>query len=83
MKKASENKIRRLDQVEAMRKVLMQTIHKFDDKERLTKLFQSLDLFLREIPVYELENVPEPSAALLSYETMHAGVSHKENRLDP
>ena len=83
MKKAAENKIRRLDHLEATRKVLGETIYRFEDKNRLAKLFQSLDLFLREIPVYELENVPEPSAALLSYETMHAGASHKENRLDP
>lgn len=77
MKKAAENKIRRLDHLEATRKVLGQTIYKFEDKNRLTKLFQSLDLFLREIPVYELENVPEPSAALLSFETMRAGATNK------
>ena len=73
LKKAPENKIRRLDQIEAMKKVLGQTIHKFSNESQLTKLFQSLDLFLREVPIYELENVPEPSAALLSFETMYAG----------
>jgi len=28
---------------------------------------------LEQIPVYELENRPEPAAAVLSYETMRRG----------
>ncbi len=73
LKKAPENKIRRLSSAEAMQKVLSQTIYKFDDVQKLDKLLVSLDAFLKEIPVYELENVPEPSAAQLSFETMYAG----------
>lgn len=73
LKKASENKIRTLDKFEAMKKILGQTIHKFDKKHKLDKLLDSIDVFLREIPVYELENIPESSAAKLSYETMYKG----------
>lgn len=73
LKKAPENKICRLDQFTGMQKILGQTIHKFDEVSRLDLLLASLDAFLKEIPVYELENVPEPSAAWLSYETMYAG----------
>ena len=73
LKKASENKIRRLDNFDAMRMILGQTIHKFDEKEKLNKLLESLEKFLQEIPVYELENVPESSAAILSFETMYKG----------
>lgn len=73
LKKAPENNIRRLDQFEAMRRILGQTIYKFDRADRLDRLVKSLDLFLHEIPVYELENIPEPSAAQLSFETMYAG----------
>lgn len=73
LKQAPENKIRRLDSFEAMQKILTQTIHKFRKADRLDLLMNSLDLFLREIPVYELENLPEVSAAQMSFETMFAG----------
>ena len=73
LKQAPENKIRRLNSFEAMQRMLGQTIHKLDDVSRMDKMLRSLDVFLKEIPVYELENVPEPSAAILSYETMYAG----------
>lgn len=73
LKKAPENQIRRLSQREAMQKILSQTIYKFSNVERLDKMLGLLELFLREIPVYELENIPEPSAVRLSYETMRRG----------
>lgn len=73
LKKAPENKIRRLGHTEAMQKILSQTIYKFDKEEQLDRLLGHLEALLREIPVYELENVPEPSAAYLSYETMYHG----------
>lgn len=73
LKKAPENKIRRLGKLEAMQKILGQTIYKFENAGQLDKLLASLELFLNEIPVYELENVPESSAAQLSFETMYAG----------
>lgn len=73
LKKGPENKIRRLDLQEAMRKILSQTIYKFSQAEQLDKMLGLLEHFLRQIPVYELENVPEPSAAQLSYETLRRG----------
>ena len=71
MKKADHNAIRRLSTPEAMQKVLSQTIYKFHDVQTLDRMLTHLDLFLREIPVFELENLPEPAAALLSHETMN------------
>lgn len=73
LKQAPENKIRRLGSKEAMQKILGQTIHRLQDVKELDCLLKSLELLLREIPVYELENVPEISAAQLSFETMYAG----------
>ena len=73
LKQASENNISRLSKQEALKRILGQTIFKFDDVSSLDKLLKLLDLFLNEIPVYELENLPEPSAAILSYETMCPG----------
>ena len=73
MKKAAENHIRRLTKTEALQRVLGQTIRKSLTMEQMDRLFTELDNFLRMIPVYELENRPEPEAARLSYETMRAG----------
>ena len=73
LKKAPRNGIRKLDPVEAVTKMLTQTIHKFDSEDKLDKLLALLDRFVDEVPVYELENLPEPAAAMLSYETMRQG----------
>lgn len=73
LKKASENRIRRLSRQEALQRILSQTIHKFDNVERLDRMLKHVDEFLKAVPVYELENKPEPEAALLSRETMLRG----------
>lgn len=70
LKQAKENRIRRLDAGEALTKILNQTIRGFPDEFRLDLLLTSVDMLLREVPVFELENRPEPAAAILSYETM-------------
>ncbi len=77
LKKAEENRIRQLAPVEAMQKILSQTIYKFKEAEQLDKLLTLMNRFLEEIPVYELENRPEPAAARLSYETMLHGAQEK------
>ena len=73
MKKADHNAIRRLSQAEAMQKILGQTLRRYESEDKLDQMLGTLDRFLREIPVYELENKPEPEAVWLSYETMRAG----------
>lgn len=70
LKQASENRIRCLTQQEAMKKILTQTIFRFQEVELLDQMLETLDKLVREIPVFELENRPEPEAAHLSYETM-------------
>lgn len=73
LKKASHNAIRKLSSLEAATKILTQTIHKFDSEDKLDKLLELLNQFVDDIPVYELENLPETAAAVLSYETMRQG----------
>ena len=70
LKQAQENKIRRLTPGEGATKIISQTIRKFKKEERLDLMLQHVDRIVREIPVFELENRPEPAAAKLSYETM-------------
>jgi hypothetical protein len=52
MKKAQENRIRRLNSLEAMQRVMSQTIYKFQKSEDLDRMLGHLDLFLQEIPVF-------------------------------
>lgn len=73
LKQASENRMRRLDPFEATRKLLGQTIYKLKTADMLDTVLQTLDAFVKEIPVYELENCPVPDAARLSWETMRRG----------
>ena len=56
-----------------MERILAQTIRRFPDRERLDKMLFLLEQLISEIPVYEMENLPEPDAARLSYETMRRG----------
>ena len=70
MQQDSINEIRRLTTKEAMQKILSQTIYKFNEIQRLDLMLDLVDKLVREIPVFELKNRPEPDAARLSYETM-------------
>lgn len=71
LKQAPENKIRRLSKQEAVQKILWQTTNQFSKIERLDMMLALVDSLVRTIPVFELENRPEPEAAHLSCETMH------------
>ena len=70
LKQASENRIRRLTQTEAITRIVSQTIRKFKTVERMDLMLSHVGKLVQQIPVFELENRPEPEAALLSYETM-------------
>ena len=73
LKQAPHNKIRRLGTLEALPNILMQTLHGMQEVQYTQNLLGYLDDLLAKIPVYELENLPEPAAAQLSYETMLQG----------
>ena len=70
LKQAPENRIRRLSQAEAVSRIISQTIRKFKKVERMDLMLSHVEKIVREIPIFELENRPEPAAAQLSYETM-------------
>ena len=70
LKQAPENKIRQLTPVEAVQRIISQTRRRFSQLENLDLMLQIVEKLSLEIPVFELENRPEPEAALLSYETM-------------
>lgn len=70
LKQASENKIRRLNNEEAVQKIVWQTMHRFYKVDNLDLMLSHVDKLVRQIPIFELENRPEPAAAQLSYEAM-------------
>lgn len=70
LKKAEKNVIRKLLPSEAVTRILGQTIFRFGQVEHADALMDLIECFLKHIPVYELENLPDGDAALLSYSTM-------------
>ena len=79
LKRGDQNKIRRLSPMEALPQVLAQTLRRFKDADRLSLMLSHVDKLVKEVPIYELYNRPEPEAARLSYETMRQGA--KETNL--
>lgn len=77
LKQGPQNRIRRLSSQEAVNRIISQTIRKFRTEARLDLLLRHLDKLVREIPVFELENLPVPEAAMLSYETMRKAAEEK------
>jgi len=69
LRRGEANVIRRLNSMEAMSYFLSQTLRKLRE-ENMDLLLGNLDKLIREIPIFELKNLPEPDAARLSYETM-------------
>lgn len=70
LKQGPRNEIRRVSQAEAISKIVSQTIRKFKKAEDVDLLLSHVGKLVQMIPVFELENRPEPEAAMLSYETM-------------
>ena len=70
LKQAKENKIRRLSPSESLKYLFAQTTYKFIEAKNLDLMLTQADKLVRMIPIFELENRPEPEAAQLSYETM-------------
>ena len=70
LKQSNENRIRRLNNQEAVQNIVWQTMCQFRLAESLDQMLTNVDSLVRTIPVFELENRPEPEAARLSYETM-------------
>ena len=73
LKQSDHNAIRRLTPAEVIGRIMSQTIFRFGSVDRLDLMLGNLDKLIETIPVYELENKPEPEAARLSYEIMRCG----------
>jgi hypothetical protein len=79
LRRGEENKIRRLPPVEAVAAVMTQTLWRCKTPEALSVLTDIVDKLVRDIPIYELYNRPEPAAAHLSYRTMSGADCEDKN----
>ena len=73
LQRGEENKIRRLSKKEATFFIISQTMRWFKKEQNLDLMLNCVNRLVAEIPIYELFNKPEISAAQLSYETMRRG----------
>ena len=77
LKQSQKNVIRRMLPREAIQRVYSQTPHRFDSAEELDLLLQQIEKLVLEIPVFELQNKPEPEAVRLSYQTMYQAMQEE------
>ena len=70
LKQGTDNSIRRLENKEAVPRIIFQTMYQLRYIEPMDKLLEIVGKLVEEVPIYELCNRPEPEAALLSYNTM-------------
>ena len=70
LRQGKENKIRRLSEIEAAAAIISQTLRRFSTSEGLGVMTNLVESLVREIPVFELVNKPEPEAAILSHRAM-------------
>ena len=70
LRQGKENKIRRLPEIEAAAAIITQTVRRFSTPEKLGVMTDLVDSLVREIPVFELINKPEPEAAIMSHRAM-------------
>lgn len=82
LKQAQKNKIRQLSKEEALQKILSQTMRKFRTLEYMDPMLRTVGKLVADIPVYELENRPEPEAALLSHKTMCCNARRENHEIE-
>lgn len=79
LKRGDENRIRRLPAAEAVPLIYGQTMYRLHKQENALRLMSAVDALVRRIPIFELECLPDPEAAILSSRTMVAAA--QENLL--
>ena len=70
LKRGTENRIRRLHSAEAVPLLMGQTHYRFRAAENMERLLALLNDLIRDVPIYEMECLPDLAAAQLSSQTM-------------
>ena len=79
LRKGEENKIRRLEGLEAVEAIVSQTLRHFSTPEGLGVMLSMVESLAQQIPVFELINKPEPEAAFLSHRAMTDAIYDLKN----
>ena len=70
LRQGNQNRIRPLTPAEAVARILKQTFHRYVDVKDMELTLRCTERLLEQIPVFELENLPNADAARLSMDTM-------------
>lgn len=70
LKQALHNRMRRLTVVEAIPKILSQTLYRSKTEEKIDYLLPLIEDILKKIPIFELENKPDQDAVEISSTAM-------------
>lgn len=72
LEQSKENHIEKIEPKEAVKLIFSQTVRKLK-KEEMNKLFDVMEVILKEIPIYKLQCDMSKEAVNLSYKTMRGG----------
>ena len=72
LRRGEQNRISRLSGLDAAKNIFGQTTYQFKSQENTLLLMELVDQLVQEVPVFQLECLPDLDAAKLSYETMSA-----------
>ena len=72
-----ENSIRRLEEAEAVSRLVHGTMHGLPGELSLDRMLSCVESLVTDIPIYELRALPDEAAARMSYETMRRGAEEK------
>ena len=73
LKRGAENSIRRLSTVEAVPRLINQTMRVFGKEGELDLMLRAVESLAKNIPIYELSALPNGEAARLTHDTMLLG----------
>ena len=79
LERGSENKIRRLSKKEALINVIAQTTRKKLTEIRMDMMLSTVDRLLEDVPVFELECLPDKNAVFTAYEAMRPTNKEKKD----
>ncbi len=79
LERGSENKIRRLSSKEALINIIAQTTRKKLTEIRMDSMLNAVEKLLGDIPVYEMECLPDTDAVYTAYEAMRPDNKEKND----
>ena len=73
LRRGTQNSIRKLSGIQAVSRLVQQTMHVLCKVERLDFMLRAVESLAKNIPIYELSALPNGEAARLTHDTMLLG----------